>query len=190
MHAKALRTATLTMLRVPMVDLYHPAQRHDSAYPNIATRYRGLLGVNYEACTGCKKCERICPNNTIIMETRVIDGKEFRFPAYFSIRCMFCGLCEEACDRQFSIRHTDQYEDAGFIREQLYYPPERMWQMFNKHIQPKIDAGMTHKATPDKKKESLPKDAVPQVPKDIPGYLEAKAEEERKKAERKAKRAK
>lgn len=57
----ALRTTFRTMLRVPTTDLYAPG-KEDSHYPAIAHRYRGLLALSVKACTGCKKCERICPN--------------------------------------------------------------------------------------------------------------------------------
>ncbi len=188
-HLRGFNTTVKTMLRVPMTDLYHPGhEKSHSEYPLIAVKYRGLLGLSYDACTGCKKCERSCPNNTIIMETRVINGKEHRFPGYLAARCMFCGLCSEACDRQFAIRHTDQFEDAGFKREQLYYGPERMWDVWDKHLQPKIDAGMAHKATPDKKREEYPEESKAEVPKLIPGYLEKKAEEAAAKAAKRAKK--
>ena len=147
----ALRTTFRTMLRVPTTDLYAPG-KEDSHYPAIAHRYRGLLALSVKACTGCKKCERICPNNTIIMETRMIEGTEYRFPGYFAGRCMKCGLCEEVCDRQWAIRHTDQFEDASFSREQLYYGPERMFKMWEKHIEPRVQAGLTHKSVPDKRR--------------------------------------
>jgi len=150
-HVNAFRTTLRTMLRVPITDLYAPG-KEDSHYPAVPHRYRGLLALSQKACTGCRKCERICPNNTIIMETRNIEGTEYRFPGYFAGRCMKCGLCEEVCDRQWAIRHTDQWEDAGFSREQLYYGPERMWKMWEKHIEPRIQAGIAHKSVPDKRR--------------------------------------
>lgn len=151
-HLRPIKVVLETMLRVPTTNLYHPIHVSHSQHPYVQERYRGLLALSHEACTGCRKCERICPNKTIIMEPREIDGKEYRFPAYFAGRCMKCGLCEESCDRQFAIRHTDQFEDAGYIREQLFYTPERMFDMWDKHIQPRIDAGIAHVAVPDKRR--------------------------------------
>jgi len=169
LHIPAFRTTLRTMFRVPVTDLFHPvhASTH-SHYPSVNTRYRGLLALSQECCTGCKKCERICPNKTIIMEARMIDGKEQRFPGYFSGRCMLCGLCEEVCDRQFAIRHTDQFEDAAYNRQQLYYGPERMFDMWEKHIEPKIRAQMTHKGVPDKKRWGDKDIHDPEVTKDRP----------------------
>ncbi len=166
LHIPAMKTTLRTLFRVPQVNLYHPIREH-SQYPYIAARYRGLLALSKEACTGCKKCERICPNKVIIMRDIEIEGDTYRFPAYFAGRCMKCGLCEEVCDRQYAIRHTDQWEDAGYIREQLYYSPERMWDMWDKHIQPRIDAKIAHVAVPDKKKIKGDKDTQKAKEKEV-----------------------
>lgn len=195
LHTRAFGTTFKTMMRVPVTDLYHPEHPNHSFYPAVAHRYRGLLALSSEACTGCKKCERICPNNTIIMETRIVDGNEHRFPGYFAGRCMLCGLCEEVCDRQWAIRHTDQFEDAGYTRDQIYYGPERMFAMWDSHIEPRIQAGIAHKAVPDKKRatrESIhawppQKSPTPQVVSKE--ERERKAKEEAEKAARKAARA-
>lgn len=166
-HSRAFQTTFRQMLRVPQTTLYHPLKRKHSQYPYVAERYRGLLALSEEACTGCKKCERICPNKVIIMQEREVNGDTFRFPAYFAGRCMKCGLCEESCDRQFAIRHTDQFEDAGYIREQLHYEPERMFEMWDKHIQPRIDAGIAHVAVPDKRRLSDDKDEAKELEKEF-----------------------
>ncbi|NDB80843.1 hypothetical protein EB155_13370, partial [archaeon] len=42
--------------------------------------------------------------------------------------------------------------DASFSREQLYYGPERMFKMWEKHIEPRVQAGLTHKSVPDKRR--------------------------------------
>lgn len=151
-HIRPFMATLKNTVSIPMTDLYHPEFRKHSHYPSISRRYRGLLSLSMEACTGCKKCERICPNNTIMMHEREVDGKVYRFPGYFAARCMFCGLCEEACDRQFAIRHTNQFEDAGYNRMQTYYPPERMWDMWDRHMDPKVKAGIIHASVPDKKR--------------------------------------
>ncbi|MCH8907738.1 MAG: 4Fe-4S binding protein [Candidatus Heimdallarchaeota archaeon] len=191
-HFRAFATTFRTMLRVPVTDIYHPVHRDHSHYPAVAHRYRGLLALSQDACTGCKKCERICPNNTIIMETRLVNGIEHRFPGYFAGRCMLCGLCEEVCDRQWAIRHTDQFEDAAYTRDQIYYGPERMFEMWDKHIEPRIQANIAHKAVPDKKRatrESL--HAWPQQRSETPVPLskEERAAKTKAEAEKAAKRA-
>ena len=197
-HFNAFRTTLRTMFRVPMVDIYHPAHRKHSQYPAIAHRYRGLLALSEGSCTGCKKCERICPNNCIIMETRVVDGNEHRFPGYFAARCMLCGLCEEVCDRQWAIRHTDQFEDAAYSRDQLYYGPERMWDMWDKHIEPRIQASIAHKSVPDKKRVTRDKihawpieeRGITRPQLETPEEKEAKRKAAEEKAKKKAERAK
>ena len=177
LHIAALKTTFLTSLRVPQTNLYHPVKREHSQYPHVTERYRGLLALSEEACTGCKKCERICPNKVIIMQEREVAGETYRFPAYFAGRCMKCGLCEASCDRQFAIRHTDSFEDAAFIREQLHYEPERMFVLWKKHIQPRIDAGIAKLAVPDKRR--LSKDKKEQRKLEVP-YIENRREQDRK----------
>ena len=153
LHLNPFKVALKYLFRIPMTELYHPAHPEYSEHPDVAYRYRGILSLDMEACTGCRKCERICPNKTIIMVNREINGDVYRYPAWFAGRCLFCGLCEEVCDRQFAIRHTDQFELAGFQREELYFTPERMNEYWVQHIQPKIDIGMTHDSVPDRKKQ-------------------------------------
>jgi formate hydrogenlyase subunit 6/NADH:ubiquinone oxidoreductase subunit I len=177
LHVKAFRTTFRHMLRVPQTTKYHPLKRHHSQYPYVAERYRGLLALSEEACTGCRKCERICPNKVIIMQDREINGDTYRFPAYFAGRCMKCGLCEESCDRQFAIRHTDQFEDAGYIREQLHYEPERMFEMWDKHIEPRINAGIAHIAVPDKRRLHDDKKVATEMEKEK--IAERKAQDEK-----------
>ncbi len=155
LHLKPFFVTFRYFLRVPQAELYHPIHDHHSAYPDVSLRYRGLLGMDMDACIGCRKCERICPNKTIIMVGREfeIKGKkrEFRFPAYFAGRCLKCGLCEEVCPND-TIRHTDIFENAGYRRDELFYTPERLHEMFKVHIQPKIDAGIAHRQIPDKRR--------------------------------------
>ena len=50
-----------------------------------------MLQIDYEACTGCKICERVCPFGAIIVEpetkkARVLDN------------CTLCGACVNACN--------------------------------------------------------------------------------------------
>ncbi len=50
-----------------------------------------MLQIDYEACTGCKVCEKVCPFGAIIVEpetkkARVLDN------------CTLCGACVNACN--------------------------------------------------------------------------------------------
>jgi len=84
-------------------------------------RYRGILEVDLEICTGCLACERACPIDciTIVAEkdpqTRNMVLYQFDIDI---IKCMYCGLCSEPCPTG-SIHHTTEFEGADFSTESM-----------------------------------------------------------------------
>ncbi len=68
-------------------------------------RFRGEEFVWYEErCTGCASCAKYCPLGIIKIETspsetNVSKGDKYRLETFDIqiFRCMFCGLCVEAC---------------------------------------------------------------------------------------------
>src|ERR1700751_3412556 len=91
-------------------------------------RYRGILDVDMEICTGCLACDRACPINCIAIaieknaQTREIVISQFDIDM---AKCMYCGLCSEVCPTG-SIHHTTEFEGADFSLESLIrrYVPE------------------------------------------------------------------
>ena len=84
-------------------------------------RYRGILAVDLEICTGCLACERACPIDCIVIEA--VKDKETRTMMLnrFDIdiaKCMYCGLCSEPCPTG-SIHHTSEFEGADFTLRSL-----------------------------------------------------------------------
>ena len=90
-------------------------------------RFRGEEFVWYEErCTGCASCAKYCPLGIIRIvtepsETASEEGDHYRIEV-FDIdigRCMFCGLCVEACpyDALFmgSGFERGKYERAGLV---------------------------------------------------------------------------
>jgi len=63
-------------------------------------RYRGILEVDLEICTGCLACERACPIDCIVIacekdpKTRAMTISQFDIDI---AKCMYCGLCSEPC---------------------------------------------------------------------------------------------
>jgi NADH-quinone oxidoreductase subunit I len=84
-------------------------------------RYRGILDVDMEICTGCLACERACPIDCIAIvceknaQTRELTISQFDIDV---AKCMYCGLCSEPCPTG-SIHHTTEFEGADFSLESL-----------------------------------------------------------------------
>jgi NADH-quinone oxidoreductase subunit I len=74
--------------------------------PMVAERYRGAprLNMNPETgetlCISCNLCALACPENLIVVGWHRDDAtrrKVLTTFTYDTSRCMFCGLCEDAC---------------------------------------------------------------------------------------------
>src|SRR5574340_1048454 len=84
-------------------------------------RYRGILEVDLEICTGCLACERACPINCIAIDAEKDKQTREMVLSRFDIdlaKCMYCGLCSEPCPTG-AIHHTPEFEGADFSLESL-----------------------------------------------------------------------
>jgi NADH-quinone oxidoreductase subunit I len=98
----------------------YPLQR-----PQVAERYRGAprLNVNAETnetlCIACDLCALACPEHLIIVSSERNEKtrrKELTNFTYDLSRCMFCGLCEDACPVD-ALELTQDFELASYTRE-------------------------------------------------------------------------
>ena len=105
----------------------------------ISERFRATLQFvydeeGYHKCTGCKTCERNCPNGTIQITTKMVDlpngKKKMKLEKYMYDlgSCTFCDLCVLSCPFK-AIEFSNDFEQSVFRREalikQLNYLPEK-----------------------------------------------------------------
>jgi NADH-quinone oxidoreductase subunit I len=98
----------------------YPLQR-----PQIAERYRGAprLNVNPDTnetlCIACDLCALACPEHLIVVGSErnpTTRRKELTTFTYDLSRCMFCGLCEDACPTD-CLELTQDFEMASYTRK-------------------------------------------------------------------------
>lgn len=101
--------------------IQYPDRMPVKVQDTLPFRYRGILDVDMEICTGCLACDRACPIDCIAIaiqknaQTREITISQFDIDI---AKCMFCGLCSEPCPTG-AIHHTTEFEGADFSLESL-----------------------------------------------------------------------
>ncbi len=103
---------------------YIYTEQYPSERPKVAERYRGAprLNTNPETgetlCNACEQCAAACPEQLIVVksvrnpQTRRKELTSFTFDLS---RCMFCGLCEEACTSD-ALELSQDFELATYSR--------------------------------------------------------------------------
>ena len=101
--------------------IQYPDRTEIRVQDTLPFRYRGILEVDLEICTGCLACERACPIDCIVIdapkdkETRQMTLNRFDIDI---AKCMYCGLCSEPCPTG-AIHHTPEFEGADFSLESM-----------------------------------------------------------------------
>jgi NADH-quinone oxidoreductase subunit I len=114
---KGLMITMRNMLFAPSVTIQYPEERR-----NYSDRFRGMHYIKatngVENCTACMLCPTVCPAECIHIEAGERPDKE-KYPVRFEIdtlRCCFCGMCEEACPKD-AIKLSTIYEMSSDDRD-------------------------------------------------------------------------
>lgn len=119
----------------PKITERYPENRKTHQWPE---RFRAELELLYDKdgnhkCIACGTCERVCPNGTITVESKMVDtltGKKKKLVNYIYDlgSCTFCQLCVQNCPTN-AIAFNNNFEQATFTRaalvKKLNYLPEK-----------------------------------------------------------------
>lgn len=125
---------TFSYLWQKPVTIQYPNRLDKDIYETIDDRFRGLLQVDYDLCTGCDLCAKACPIGCIVLDSVKVPNHKGKAPYYFYInmgKCMYCGLCTDVCPTEaiyFTKRFEGSYTEATDLV--LSYVPEEVSQRF------------------------------------------------------------
>ena len=113
-------------LVTPKITEFYPEDRETRHVPK---RFRAILQLVYDKdgrhkCIACGTCERVCPNGTISLETKMVetpDGKKKKKLdkyLYDLGSCTFCQLCVQNCPTN-ALAFDNDFEQAVFTRDKL-----------------------------------------------------------------------
>ncbi len=123
----------------PRMTLKYPEQKLDLEGPGYqfdAKKGVGLPGfkgrhVLFEnKCTGCQLCAIACDGVAVAIEMQVLSRKKAQnkkdlWPAVDYGRCVFCGLCVDACPFD-ALYMTNDYELSAYDRAALKFTPDML----------------------------------------------------------------
>ncbi len=141
-YIKGVFIATWTGLRHlshPRMTLRYPEQKLDLEGPGYkydAKQGVGLPGFKgrhllfFEKCTGCQLCAIACDGVAVAIDMQKVtkgkpQNKKDIWPAVDYGRCVFCGLCVDACPFD-ALYMTNDYELSAYDKMGLKYTPDML----------------------------------------------------------------
>lgn len=95
-------------------------------YREAAERYRGFHVNDWDKCSGCSTCSKICPTDAIRMvpvDITVESGKKAQRPAIDYGRCSFCAMCVDICTTG-SLNMTREYIHISDDPRTFFFLPD------------------------------------------------------------------
>lgn len=92
--------------------------------------YKGRHILWMDKCTGCQLCSITCENIAQAIEMVHVDksqpnNKKSIFPQVDYAKCVFCGLCVDACPF-YALGMTEYFNLVSTSKKNLVYSPERL----------------------------------------------------------------
>lgn len=75
--------------------------------------FRGRLVYDFESCTGCGLCSKVCPANAIELYPVEINAKKTKRIVMYLSRCTYCQECVNICPKN-SIQITKDFFMADY----------------------------------------------------------------------------
>ncbi len=92
--------------------------------------YKGRHILWLDKCTGCQLCSIACENISQAIEMVKVNraqpnNKKSIFPQVDYAKCVFCGLCVDACPF-YALGMTEDFNLVSTSKKNLVYSPEKL----------------------------------------------------------------
>jgi NADH-quinone oxidoreductase subunit I len=180
-YFKDLWTGVVTVLKGMLITIRHMPQKTITVqYPHetvpMYPRTRASLVNHAEICGFCLSCKRVCPANLFtITGVRAEPGEDLGMlpdgkPKKMHIlefkidlsKCIYCGLCVEACDTQ-SLRWEQPQEASVYDRRELHKEFSDLTEEKKAELRAREEAKKAAKAAAAKAAAEAPKPPAPEA---------------------------